>query len=96
MQRPSSLRQRFAEAAQMMGVSERQIWLAHRLRTEAPDLADAVERGEMKLPAAIKVLEERQGKAKAAEPRLFKAWRLASLEERRAFTAWLDSAADHG
>jgi hypothetical protein len=85
LQSPMTVRQ----AARLMNVSERSVYMAGRILREAPDLEPEINAGRLSLHAATRLLDERQGRARSVEPALRKAWRLASPEERGDFVVWL-------
>ena len=79
----------FKQAAMIMNVSERMVYLAAKLmRSGRADLIAAVERGELSMHAALKQLEPPR-RADTLGP-LVRAWNAATLEEREALVAALD------
>ena len=82
------------QAARVMNVSERSVYMAGELmRTGRHDLVAAVEAGTLKLHAALKAARPaRQPRSKAVD-KLRAAWVRASPEDRAAFLAW---TAEHG
>jgi hypothetical protein len=79
----------FAKAAKMMNVPERAVYLALELqRSGRADLVSAVERGEIKLHAALKIAKpEKYGKRRDRLRELVNVWSLATDAERAAFLA---------
>ncbi len=72
------------EAAKLMNVSERSIYMASKvLRSGRQDLIDALEKGELSINKAVSMLENRPKLTKY--DRLVKAWNICSEEEKSRF-----------
>ena len=83
------------QAAKLMNVSERGVYMAiELLGTDRDDLITAVKRGEIKLHAALVVAKpERYGKAKNGLSALTRAWRSATEGERVTFLRQVEGVA---
>lgn len=76
----ASLQMTVAQAAQIMNVSERSVYLARKVAGLRPDLVPAIESGVLSVNAAI---EQIDGKKKTSTwDRLVKAWNAATDEDR--------------
>ena len=75
------------QAARVMNVSERLVYMARRIRHEAPDLAPAIEAGHLSLHAATRQLDARQGRTQTMQ----RVWHRATTAEREAFLRWLEA-----
>ena len=82
------------QAAALMNVSERSVYMARRVRREAPDLSAEVAAGQLTVHAAIREIERRQGRVGSpANLQVLKAaWGRASPSDRAAFVAWTGGA----
>jgi hypothetical protein len=70
-----------AQAAKIMGVSERSVYMARKISRLRPDLVPAIEAGHLTLNRAMAMIT---GKSKPSSwDRLVKAWNAASDEERQ-------------
>ncbi len=77
------------EAAKLMNVSERSVYMAMKvLRSGRQDLIDAIDKGEISTNKAVSMLEN---KAKPTKyDRLVKAWNACSEEEKARFLVAID------
>lgn len=74
------------QAATVMNVSERAVYMARELRACRPDLGNKVMAGEMSLLAALKIAKpEKYAKRKDGPAVLLAAWNKATEGERAAF-----------
>ena len=83
-----------AQAARMMNVPERTVYLAGELmRTGRSDLVARVEVGGLKLLDALRIAKpEKYGNRRDRLREMKNTWRLALPEERDAFIEWLKSS----
>ncbi len=73
-----------AEAAKLMNVSERSVYMARKVqRSGRQDLIDAIEKGEISVNKAVSMLENKPKPTKY--DRLVKAWGACSEEEKARF-----------
>jgi hypothetical protein len=77
------------QAAQLMNVSERQVYLAKELvATGREDLVDTIMAGRMSLPAALKIAKPaKYDRRRNRYHDLVKAWNACSEDQRAAFAA---------
>lgn len=71
------------QAARLMNVSERAVYMAAKVQRLRPDLAEEIRAGRMSTNAALRIAE---GKSKPTSwDRLVRAWNNASDDDRRRF-----------
>jgi hypothetical protein len=81
------------DAARLMNVSERMVYMARELQICRPDLAAKVMAGELSVLAALRIAKpEKYSKKREPLDALKNAWVRASAAERMSFLAWIEQA----
>jgi len=84
------------QAAEIMNVSERSVYMARKLARLRPDLEDEVVAGRLSLNAALRIAEKRASEPQPRLSALRKAWAACSDAERNEFVLSLEAPAHHG
>jgi hypothetical protein len=96
MTRTANLQMTVKDAARLMNVSERMVYMARELlATGCEDLCEGVQQGRMSLLAAVKAAKpEKYLKTRSEQPlsRLKSEWQKASEAQRATFLQWLGGA----